>query len=492
LLARQRQMDPPTSVLALLVVGYAGGLLGDLLRAPRVILQIALGVALAPAVHKTLLRACACADGAVSPASTLRKFALLVAIARGGLSVEFAAIARAPLATLVGATLPFALEVLAGAAAARALLPAESGLVGGSEARQPTLLAYLAASLWAPVSPSIVVPNMLALVNDGLASAGGFALLVAPLEVGTAVVTYGVLEGAQRESVHDGGNVAGVLKLVPVEVFGSVAYGAAFAALFWALLRTRSSALGVRMLGGAALPEHEPLLLFLPCYLLSYVSTGDRLVPNIEGLFAALSCAIGVRYLCADEVASKLLHGLKVVWSYAECFLFTLTGAVIYSAIEAKSPAFSGAMVGVLVCGSLARLAGSALAALAWQLQLHGRAAPRAVALRALFLWSVTTPKATVQASLGSAPSEKIDELGLEQDTADFIAESAAFAILWSATVGSLLTATLGKRCARALEELDGGSAAAAVAASPLERRVGLLAPLELAAAGERQPLIKT
>jgi hypothetical protein len=51
---------------------------------------------------------------------------------------------------------------------------------------------------------------------------------------------------------------------------------------------------------------------------------------------------------------------LKVVWQFAECLLFTLTGAVVYGAIQARSPAFSPAFLAVLAAGTAGRAAGDA------------------------------------------------------------------------------------------------------------------------------------
>lgn len=80
-------LDPVLSIILLLFTGYVGGLVSSALRLPRVIGMILLGVALAPGLHPSVLNACNSFAGSVSPASTMRTFALLVALARGGLSI---------------------------------------------------------------------------------------------------------------------------------------------------------------------------------------------------------------------------------------------------------------------------------------------------------------------------------------------------------------------------------------------------------------------
>ena len=69
----------------------------------------------------------------------------------------------------------------------------------------------------------------------------------------------------------------------------------------------------------------------------------------------------------------------------------------------------------------------------------------RDVAARAGFLWATTTPKATVQAALGGAPLAAAAALGIDAATGAFIQQSAAISILYFATIGSLLTHTLGR-----------------------------------------------
>jgi hypothetical protein len=60
-------------------------------------------------------------------------------------------------------------------------------------------------------------------------------------------------------------------------------------------------------------------------------------------------------------------------------------------------------------------------------------------------MWATTTPKATVQAALGGAPLAAAAALGISTETGSFIQQSAAVSILYCATLGSLLTHTLGR-----------------------------------------------
>ncbi len=57
-----------------------------------------------------------------------------------------------------------------------------------------TVPMFLTATTWAPLSPSIVIPNMLAFLELGtLNQAAQLLLMCAPLEASTALVTEGII-----------------------------------------------------------------------------------------------------------------------------------------------------------------------------------------------------------------------------------------------------------------------------------------------------------
>ena len=488
-------LDPTLSVLAILFVGWLGTLAAAATRLPRIVPVILLGVALAPALHKSVLSACTDAgaaattgagSGAVSAASELRTFALLVALARGGLTMQLGNIARLRAPALLLCFVPYFAEVLVQVAVSRAALPDASGL---SAAAGSLPLSLLAASVWAPLSPSIVIPNMLHFVETGLPRTAGLVMTGAPIEVATALITFSAVEGFVKSSVQGGDTGAGpIVGWVVVQLFGSLAYGALFAGLFWAFVaRVRPHPAVARLLAGSTTtPAQETLLVFIALFCLAYASCADYLVPRLVGLLAALAMALGTQLLL-PALAAELAAQLKFVWLYAEAFLFVLTGVVVRAAIDTGSPALGGGFLAVLVCGSLVRLLADLLVALAWQRATAraGRAAetPRESALavlrRAAFLWSATTPKATLQASLGPRPAAEAAALGISALTGAFIAQSCAVAILYMALLGSILTYSVGRLAGAWLEAYDAGdddeAAAAAAAAHGTELKAGLL-----------------
>ena len=534
-------MDPILSVIAVLCCGALGGVVSRALRLPHIICMILLGLALAPALHPSLVTTCSSTPGAVNPASSLRSFALLIALARGGLTMRLSNLSalRTPIALL--GTLPFVCELLAEAIAAKLLLPDSSGIVSAA----PPLTPFLAASIWAPLSPSIVIPNMLSFAERGLERTAGLVLTAAPFEIGVALLTIGSLE-----SIMAGGGGGLSVLWVPVSLLGSLAFGFSSAYAYYLYIRHRTHKTAVRLLRP---PEPwEATIVFYIIYSGAYALSGSPNIPKLVGFLTALSASIGVQYLLPSHAAA-LAAGLKPVWAFAECFLFVLTGVVVRSAVDGGTAALSGAFVVVLMIGSVARLSADVCVAVAWgryaararalqqhhmatviadaslsgsssgdartaqqhmttteaveadrtisstssssttlpQQPLHsanhydssssgsssssdnvdgsvyGGSATQSVGAhsssrsgsytdvmkRTLLLWSVTLPKATLQASLGSSPASQAAALGISAAAGAFIAQSAAMSILYCATIGSLLTFTLGERIARDLED---------------------------------------
>ena len=374
--------DPLMSVLLLLIIGMLAGKAAALLRLPRIVGMIVVGIAVYPVLHPSLTGTITAVtytvnslnsvtnmnvaavdparpDPALNPASAIRTVALLIALMRGGLSVKVSFFQKMGVATALLATVPYAFELIVMALLAPMIVPQYFSTA-------PALASFTSASVWAALSPSICIPNMLTFVEQGLTEAGSLVLTGAPLEVSTALVTEGVMDGVLTAQASSTLTSDFVLGHIPTYVLGSALYGLAFAGLFYALHRVRALPQYVAYFGK---PDPiEPLFFFVCCFLLCYCSSIDNInVPYLVGFFAALCMAIGTQYLL-PELADELCVALKGAWYFAECFLFILTGCVIRPAIDAGlSQALFGNFLALLVCGSLARMVGDAIVGVVWQ-----------------------------------------------------------------------------------------------------------------------------
>jgi len=142
---------------------------------------------------------------------------------------------------------------------------------------------------------------------------------------------------------------------------------------------------------------------------------------------------------------------LKPVWAFAEAYLFVLTGCVVRSGINAgQSFNLFGPFFAILIIGQMGRMLGDIIAGFLWQIALY-KTAPwtwdaqqrKDVVKRILFVWFATMPKATLQASLGPKMAHTLSLAGWTV-AGSFVGPAAAIAILYMATIGSLLTFSVG------------------------------------------------
>ena len=251
-------------------------------------MMILFGVALSPLIHASVLNTSTTYAGSVSPASTIRTFALLIALARGGLTMKVKGLGFLQFTILLLALVPYFLELVVETFASRALLSAASGLDHNS----PFLLSFLAASVWAPLSPSIVVPNMLLFIERGMERTGGLVLTAAPLEVATALIAYSAFEGCIKATVGSSGSVAQAAGYIPLQIFGSILFGLAVAGVFAIFHRVLRPSAAAEFLFGKGDPN-EPTVVFFVLYLCTYSVCTTYYVPQLVGLLSALACALG-------------------------------------------------------------------------------------------------------------------------------------------------------------------------------------------------------
>lgn len=288
------------------------------------------------------------------------------------------------------------------------------------------------------------------------------------MELSSALVVQGVL-GSTLVAATDGTSATLVVAHLPTFVIGSVLYGIAFACGFKGYQFIRNMPRVCELLGKA--DPTEPLFVFITIYLLCYSTSIDSIeTPWLIGFFAALSMTLATQQMLPEE-ANTICVALKGPWYFAECFLFVLTGCIIRPAIDVGlTTVLFGNFFAVLICGSLARMVGDSVVALVWQWQHLARPPAvwtteewRDMARRVAFLWTTTTPKATLQGTLGPTTGALLIAASMTNKAylgpAAIVASASAVTILYCATIGTLLTFTVGRAMAAHLEAQQGAAA---------------------------------
>jgi NhaP-type Na+/H+ or K+/H+ antiporter len=342
----------------------------------------------------------------------LRQMALVVILLRVGFGLNLGTLRQVGRRVLLLAWIPAACEGLIITLVAPSLL----GL--------STLEAALLGSVIAAVSPAVVVPLMLRLIEEKRGTERAIPQMVmaaASLDDIAVIVVNGVLLGLL---VQQGAALPAQLIRLPV---GLLLGAAAGAALGWLLIRWIA-----RFRPQAN--RQVLLILALSLLLLRLQERINGLVP-FTGLVAAIALGVVILEL-RDDLAHPIAAKLASIWVFAELVLFTLVGAQLNVAVAWRSGL---AGLAVLALGLLARSIGTLLCLARSEFTPGER----------LFVTVAYIPKATVQAAIGAVPLMTMQAAGLPTGPGEIILAVAVLSILVTAPLGAWLSAALAPRVLR-------------------------------------------
>lgn len=377
-----------TSLAFVFLAGLAAAALCQQLHLPRIIGMLAVGVVLGPCVLNVL------DDSILSISADLRQMALIIILLRAGLSLNLADLKKVGRPAVLMSFLPASFEIAAYVLLAPVLLG----------------LSVAEAAVMAAVSPAVVVPRMVRLMEEGWGTKQGIPQMVmagASCDDIFVIVLFSTFLGMAQGQGAD----LVAFASIPVSIVCGVLLGAAAGWLLSAFFETayahahmvRNSMKVIVVLGMSFL-------------LMAAEDWLEGTLP-LSGLMAVVSMACVLKLRCAPGVATRLGQKFGKLWLAAEVILFVLVGA----AVDVRYT--MGAGLGVVAMIALAlvfRAAGVTLC-------LAGTALSRK---ERLFCVIAYLPKATVQAAIGSVPLAA----GL----------ACGQLVLSVAVVGILLTAPLG------------------------------------------------
>ena len=267
------------------------------------------------------------------------------------------------------------------------------------------LEAAILGAVLAAVSPAVVVPRMVRLMDEGYGVKQGIPQLIlagAAVDDVYVIVLFSTFVGMMQ------GESASLLSFVniPVSILLGMAVGLAVGSLlayFFAKVHIRDTA--------------KVLIILSISFLL--VAAEDALTTAItfSALIAIMFIGIGLQKKRA-VVAKRLSAKYGKLWVAAEVFLFVLVGATVNIGYLGKV----GAKALLLIVGALVfRMLGVFVCLLGTSLSKKER----------LFAMMAYTPKATVQAAIGGIP------LALGFACGDTVLTVAVLAIVLTAPLGA-------------------------------------------------------
>ncbi|WP_027291991.1 cation:proton antiporter [Robinsoniella sp. KNHs210] len=376
-----------TSLAFIFLLGMLLSSILKKLRLPGLLGMLITGIVLGPYVLNLL------DPSILSISADLRQIALIIILTRAGLSLDINDLKKVGRPAILMCFVPACCEIAG-------MILLAPGLLGIS-----VLDAAIMGSVVAAVSPAVIVPKMLMLMEKGYGRENRIPQLImagASVDDVFVIVLFTAFTGlAQGESIS-----AASFAQVPVSILtgmiAGVGTGMILAVLF-ARLHIRDSGKVV-------------VLLSISFLMVALENVLKGIIP-FSGLLAVMSMGIALQKK-RRVVAERLSVKYSKLWVAAEILLFVLVGA----SVDVSYALAAGASAVLLIFGVLLfRMAGVFLCMLKTKLSGKER----------LFCMIAYMPKATVQAAIGGVP------LALELGCGKIVLTVAVLAILITAPLGA-------------------------------------------------------
>lgn len=325
----------------------------------------------------------------------LRQLALIIILLRAGLALDLQDLKAVGRPALLLCFIPASLEIMG-------MIFLAPLLFGISR-----LDAAIMGAVVAAVSPAVVVPRMLHLMDHGMGTEKRIPQMImagASADDVFVIVLFTALTGLARGQAP---SVFSIL-LIPVSIVLGISAGYLAGATLSSLFKRIPIPPPIQMM----------ILLSMAFLLVALEGAVENLLP-LSGLIGVMAMGMAVQRQ-ANEVSLRLSSQSAKLWVPAEILLFMLVGA----AVDIRYALGAGAIALLAIGGALIfRMAGVWISLIKTELNFKER----------LFGVLAYCPKATVQAAIGPIP------LMMGMASGPLILTVAVLAILVTAPLGALL-----------------------------------------------------
>ena len=375
------------SISLILILGMFMGWICQKIKLPSLLGMLITGIVLGPYVLNLL------DDSILGISAELRKIALIIILTRAGLGLDLSGLKKIGRPAVLMCFVPASFELIG----MILLAPKLMGLT--------VLEAAIMGAVLAAVSPAVVVPRMLKLMDEGYGVNEGIPQLIlagASVDDVYVIVLFSTFVGMMQ------GEGASILKFVNIPI--SIFLGIAIGLLIGVLLAYFFKKMHIR--------DTSKVLIILSISFLLVVMEDKLSTPiTFSALIAIMFIGIGLQKK-RETVAKRLSVKYGKLWVAAEVFLFVLVGATVNIGYLGKV----GVKALIVIIGALVfRMFGVFVCLLGTSLKRKER----------LFTMLAYTPKATVQAAIGGIP------LALGFTCGDLVLTVAVLAIVLTAPLGA-------------------------------------------------------
>lgn len=376
----------------ILIVGMVFAKIFDKLKLPRIIGMLLTGIILGPQVLNLL-------DANILKISPdLRTIALIVILLKAGLSLDMGDLKKVGRSAILLSFLPASFEILSYAIFVPKILGLN--LIDG----------LLMGAVMAAVSPAIVVPRMVKLIDEGYGkdeSVPQMVLAGASCDDVFVLVLFSSILSMAKGSVF---SYKSLLK-VPISIVLGIGLGIIIGYLLYLFFERRYK-------NGSYIRNSSKVIIILAiAFLLVSIEGLVKEIIPISGLLAVIAMASSYKIKADDGVVERLSEKFAKLWIFAEILLFVLVGAEV-DIKYMTGIGFAGIVL--IFLGLLIRSVGVFISVARSRLSKNEK----------IFTILAYTPKATVQAAIGSVALAN----GI----------GSGMAILSIAVLGIIITAPLG------------------------------------------------
>lgn len=385
-----------TSLALIFLCGLLLGSIFQKIKLPPLLGMIITGIILGPYALNLI------DQSVLSISSDLRQIALIIILTRAGLNLDINSLKKVGRPAILMCFLPACFEIIGMVLLAPLLLGIS------------ILDALIMGTVVAAVSPAVIVPKMLKLIETGYGKDKSIPQMImagASVDDVFVIVLFTSFTGlAQGESFSP-------ISLIQVPI--SIILGLGLGILIGILLGFFFKKVHMR-------DSIKVIIILSISFLLVTLENSLKGIVPISGLIAIMSIGISLQKIRSDA-SKRISTKFSKLWVAAELMLFVLVGATV----DIKYAFSAGIMAIVLIFGVLVfRMIGVLICLIKTKLNKKER----------LFCMIAYCPKATVQAAIGSIP------LTMGLSCGNIVLTVAVLSILITAPLGAFFIELLYKK----------------------------------------------
>lgn len=377
------------SLAIILLLGLLANRLFEKLKLPGLLGMLILGVVIGPYGFNLM------ETSILSSSADFRRIALIIILLRAGLGISKNDLKRVGGTAIKMSCIPGLIEGFFIATASVKFL--------GFSFIQGGMLGFIIAA----VSPAVVVPSMLRLMENNMGTNKGIPTLIlagASIDDVFAITIFSAFLGLYS-GVHT--NIGVQLLNIPVSIILGILAGVIIGLIV------------IRLFNKYNIRDAKKVLLILG---LSILLTELENLLKTKLAIASLLGVMTIGFIIIEKtpnVGKRLAGKFNEIWVFAEILLFVLVGAEVNISV-----ALDAGKIGIiiLIIGLIGRSIGVSISLLGTNLNWKER----------LFCIISYIPKATVQAAMGAVP------LSLGVESGDVILAIAVLSILVTAPLGAI------------------------------------------------------